>query len=46
MIILIIILIILFGWSIFMIWYASPECMENDYQKYIKRKIKNKTNKK
>lgn len=46
--IILIILIILIGivWPIFMIWYGSSECMENDYQKYIKHKIKNKTNKK
>jgi hypothetical protein len=42
----ILILLIGIGWPIFMIWYGSSECMENDYQKYIKRKIKNETNKK
>jgi len=41
--IVLIILLILIGiiWPIFMIWYGSSECMENDYQKYIKRKIEN-----
>ena len=36
--IVLIILILLIGivWPIFMLWYGSSECMEKDYQKYIK----------
>ena len=41
--IVLIILIILVGivWPIFMIWYGSSECMEEDYKRYVKRKIEN-----
>lgn len=32
--------LIIAGWTFFMMWYASPECMEKEYRDYVKRKIK------
>ena len=37
----IIIALIIIGWAIFMMWYASPECIDKEYRDYVKRKIKN-----